>query len=117
MPGVRLGRLDHVGAPLGDPAQDGSHHFGTSGLGRHAYEHGAGPEVPVRGAEPELGGNVENVARIGATPGHFGRLGHVRQEAELVHQPGKGGAGGEHDPFEPPGGVAVALPGDDGKTA
>ena len=63
---VGLGRLEEIGAPMGDALEHGPHHLGPPGAPGDAHEGAARPEVPHRGAQAEQGGHEPHVAGVRA---------------------------------------------------
>ena len=67
---VLLGRLDEVGAAVGDALEHGPHDLGPPGAAGHADQRAPGAEVPRRRAEAEQGGHEPHVAGGLARSGH-----------------------------------------------
>ena len=67
---VGLGRLDQVGAPVGDALEHGPHDLGPARAPGEAEQGAAGAVVPVRRAQAEQGGDE---ARRSPVSSHCGR--------------------------------------------
>ena len=75
MTGVGLGRLEQVGAAVGDRLRARPGPSRAAGAAGDADEGAAGAEVPDRGAQPEQGGDEPDVAGVGTARRHGVGLG------------------------------------------
>ena len=112
-PGIGLGRLDEIGAAVGNAFEDGPDDLRSAGAPGDPDERAAGAEVPDRRAHSEQRRDEPDVAGVGAGAGDGRRLLGAGQQAEVVAEPLDARPGGEHHGLDAPRRRAGPLPGDD----
>ena len=84
---VRLGRLEQVGAAMGDPFEHGAHELRPAAATGQPEQRAARAVVPVRRAEAHQRRHVHHAVGVLALRGDVVAVGRGVDDAEVVAQP------------------------------